>query len=177
MNANGADGAEAIRALASERFGFSQLRPGQLGAVESILAGRDVLAVLPTGAGKSAIYELAGLLTNGPTVVVTPLIALESDQRAHVLAAGLPATVLNSSLSRKAWSAALEAAQRPDGFVVVSPEELSNLEVERLCAAPGPGCSWWTRRTWSASGVRTFAPTTCGSVPRRRRSVGPCAWR
>ena len=54
-------GAEAIRELARERLGFEQLRPGQLRAVES-LAGRDVLAVLPTGGGKSAIYELAGLL-------------------------------------------------------------------------------------------------------------------
>ncbi len=139
MNANVAPAAEAIRTLARERFGFSRLRPGQLRAVEALLAGRDVLAVLPTGAGKSAIYELAGLLTGGPTVIVTPLIALENDQQAHLLAAGLPTTVLNSSLSRKAWSAALQAARRPDGFVFVSPEELSNEEVSGALHGARPG--------------------------------------
>ena len=66
-----------IEKLARERLGFERLRPGQLPAVEALVAGRDVLAVLPTGAGKSAIYELAGLLRAGPTVVVSPLIALE----------------------------------------------------------------------------------------------------
>jgi ATP-dependent DNA helicase RecQ len=128
-----------IRALARERFGFPRLRPGQLRAVESILAGRDVLAVLPTGAGKSAIYELAGLLTSGPTVIVTPLIALENDQHAHLLAAGLSTTVLNSSLSKRAWTAALTAARRPDGFVFVSPEELSNAAVGEALRDARPG--------------------------------------
>ena len=53
-------------------------------AVTAAVAGRDVLAVLPTGGGKSAIYELAGLLLEGPTVVVSPLIALQDDQVAHL---------------------------------------------------------------------------------------------
>ena len=127
--ASGSTAAEQINELARERFGFSALRPGQLRAVESVLAGRDVLAVLPTGAGKSAIYELAGLLTSGPTVVVSPLIALENDQQAHLAAAGLSTTVLNSSLSKRAWREALAGVGRPGEFVFVSPEELSNEEV------------------------------------------------
>ncbi len=89
-------GRDTIEGLARERLGFTQLRPGQLPAVEALTAGRDVLAVLPTGAGKSAIYELAGLLRAGPTVVVSPLIALEDDQLTHLRSAGLPAIVLNS---------------------------------------------------------------------------------
>ncbi len=126
--------------LARERFGWTALRPGQLRSVESALAGRDVLAVLPTGAGKSAIYELAGLLTDGTTVIVTPLIALENDQQSHLAAAGLPTTILNSSLSRRAWRDALQDAGRPDGFVFVSPEELSNEEVRgALRSGSGPG--------------------------------------
>ena len=104
-----------------------------------MLAGRDVLAVLPTGAGKSAIYELAGLLTAGPTVIITPLIALENDQQAHLTAAGLPTTVLNSSLSKHAWRDALAAAGRPDEFVFVSPEELSNAEVGSVLSGAEPG--------------------------------------
>ena len=82
--------AHAIRELARERLGFERLRPGQLAAVEAAVSGRDVLAVLPTGGGKSAIYELAGLVRTGPTVVVSPLIALQDDQLAHLRTAGLP---------------------------------------------------------------------------------------
>jgi len=95
--------------LARERLGFDHLRPGQLRAVEALAGGRDVLAVLPTGGGKSAIYELAGLLRTGPTVVVSPLIALQDDQLAHLQAAGLPAIVLNSQQSAGARAAALLA--------------------------------------------------------------------
>jgi ATP-dependent DNA helicase RecQ len=68
---------DAIRELARTRLGFERLRPGQLRAVAAASEGRDVLAVLPTGGGKSAIYELAGLMLDGPTVVVSPLIALQ----------------------------------------------------------------------------------------------------
>jgi ATP-dependent DNA helicase RecQ len=82
---------EAIRELARTRLGFERLRPGQLRAVAAASGGRDVLAVLPTGGGKSAIYELAGLLRDGPTVVVSPLIALQEDQLAHLRRAGLSA--------------------------------------------------------------------------------------
>ena len=139
MSAAGGDAAEQISELARERFGFAGLRPGQLRAVESVLAGRDVLAVLPTGAGKSAIYELAGLLTSGPTVVVSPLIALENDQQAHLAAAGLSTTVLNSSLSKRAWREALADAGRPGQFVFVSPEELSNDEVGGALRSSEPG--------------------------------------
>ena len=99
--------ADSIRRLARDRLGFDQLRPGQLEAISAAAAGRSVVAVLPTGAGKSAIYELAGLLRTGPTVVVSPLIALEDDQVGHLHDAGLSATVVNSKLSRRAREEAL----------------------------------------------------------------------
>ena len=82
-----------IEELARDRLGFERLRPGQRRAAEGLADGRDVLAVLPTGGGKSAIYELAGLVRPGPTVVVSPLIALQDDQLAHLRAAGLSAIV------------------------------------------------------------------------------------
>src|SRR5246127_4163824 len=91
--------ADSIRRLARDRLGFDELRPGQFEAISAAAAGRSVVAVLPTGAGKSAIYELAGLLRTGPTVVVSPLIALEDDQLAHLRDAGLSATGPNSQLS------------------------------------------------------------------------------
>ena len=68
-----------IERAAREVFGFKELRPGQAEAVESVLRGLDTLAVMSTGYGKSAIYQIAGLLIDGPSVVVSPLIALQRD--------------------------------------------------------------------------------------------------
>src|SRR5881396_4353916 len=111
----------AIRELARTRLGFKRLRPGQMRAVVAASGGRDVLAVLPTGGGKSAIYELAGLLRTGPTVVVSPLIALQDDQLAHLRAAGLSAAVLNSKQSARARREALAAVRQPDEYLFLSP--------------------------------------------------------
>src|SRR5438445_13646124 len=99
----------SIHELARSRLGFEHLRAGQLRAVAAAVDGRDVLAVLPTGGGKSAIYELAGLMREGPTVVVSPLIALQQDQLAHLRAAGLHAIVLNSQQPAREHAAALGA--------------------------------------------------------------------
>jgi ATP-dependent DNA helicase RecQ len=128
-----------IEELARERFGFARLRPGQRRAVEALAGGRDVLAVLPTGGGKSAIYELAGLLREGPTVVVSPLIALQDDQLAHLLAAGLPAIVLNSQQSVGGRAAALLASCDSGTFVFLSPEQLTNTETRRTLQRARPG--------------------------------------
>lgn len=64
----------------ARQLGHPRLRPGQREAVEAVLEGRDALAVLPTGSGKSLIYQIAGRLLQGPTIVVSPLIALQADQ-------------------------------------------------------------------------------------------------
>src|SRR4051794_38691366 len=63
-----------VAKLAAERLGFRSLRPGQREAVEAVVSGRDVLAVMATGSGKTAIYQLAGMILPGATVVVSPLI-------------------------------------------------------------------------------------------------------
>ena len=130
---------QAIRDLAQSRFGFGELRPGQLRAAAAALAGRDVLAVLPTGGGKSAIYELAGLLREGPTVVVSPLIALQDDQLAHLRAAGLAAIVLNSHQSAREHAAALAASCGADTFVFLSPEQLANGQTREALRRAQPG--------------------------------------
>jgi len=128
-----------IEELARERLGFERLRPGQLRAVEALVADRDVLAVLPTGGGKSAIYELAGLLRAGPTVVVSPLIALQDDQLAHLRSAGLRAIVLNSQQSAGERAAALLASCDSDTFVFLSPEQLANAEARDTLRRAAPG--------------------------------------
>ena len=132
-------GGGVIEKLARERLGFDQLRPGQLQAAEALAAGRDALAVLPTGAGKSAIYELGGLLATGPTVVVSPLIALQDDQLAHLQAAGLRAVVLNSQQSAGARTAALLASCDSSTFVFLSPEQLANPEARQALQQARPG--------------------------------------
>jgi ATP-dependent DNA helicase RecQ len=128
-----------VERLAQSRLGFERLRPGQLRAVTAAAAGRDVLAVLPTGGGKSAIYELAGMIRHGPTVVVSPLIALQDDQLAHLRAAGLSAIVLNSHQSPREHAAALVSSCRPESFVFCSPEQLSNTETRAVLQRARPG--------------------------------------
>jgi ATP-dependent DNA helicase RecQ len=132
-------GAAVIEELARERLGFERLRPGQLQAAQALAGGRDVLAVLPTSGGKSAIYELAGMVREGPTVVVSPLIALQDDQLAHLRAAGLRAVVLNSQQSAGARAAALLASCDSRTFVFLAPEQLANPEARQALERARPG--------------------------------------
>jgi ATP-dependent DNA helicase RecQ len=128
-----------ISELARDRLGFSRLRPGQLPAIQALADGRDVLAVLPTGGGKSAIYELAGLLRTGPTVIVSPLIALQDDQLAHLRAASLPAIVLNSQQTAGERAAALLASCDSGTFVFLAPEQLANEQTRQALQRARPG--------------------------------------
>jgi ATP-dependent DNA helicase RecQ len=132
-------GSALIEELARERLGFERLRPGQERAVRALADGRDALAVLPTGGGKSAIYELAGMLREGPTVVVSPLIALQDDQLAHLHAAGLRAVVLNSQQSAGAHAAALLASCDSGTFVFLAPEQLASEQTRQTLRRAGPG--------------------------------------
>jgi ATP-dependent DNA helicase RecQ len=120
-----------IDRVAHEVFGYEALRPGQREAIEAALAGRDVLAVMSTGAGKSAIYQIAGLLTPGATVVVSPLIALQRDQvEALSERAAGGAAQLNSSVPQAAREEALaELAEEALEFVFLAPEQLAKPDV------------------------------------------------
>jgi ATP-dependent DNA helicase RecQ len=88
-----------LKGLLAERFGHAAFRPGQERVIRCLLAGRDVLAVLPTGAGKSLVYQLAAQLLPGPTVVVSPLLALMKDQEDSIEARGVEVAVINSAQS------------------------------------------------------------------------------
>ncbi|MGE0715690.1 MAG: DNA helicase RecQ [Alphaproteobacteria bacterium] len=88
---------QAARATLKSVFGYDSFRPGQEAVMDAVLAGRNVLAVMPTGAGKSMCYQLPALLRPGLTVVVSPLIALMRDQVGQLRAAGVAAGALNSS--------------------------------------------------------------------------------
>jgi ATP-dependent DNA helicase RecQ len=85
------------RSALSAVFGFSDFRPGQEDVLAATLAGEDVLAVMPTGSGKSLCFQLPAIVRGGLTLVVSPLIALMRDQVAQLREAGVEAASLNSS--------------------------------------------------------------------------------
>ena len=127
-----------LDALAREHLGFASLRPGQREAVEAVLAGHDVLAVMPTAYGKSAIYQLSGLLVDGPTVVVSPLLALQRDQIDALEETDAEAAQLNSTLTkRRREDTLVELRQGSLEFLLLAPEQLGNPEtLEALRRAP-----------------------------------------
>src|SRR6185312_10875381 len=106
-------GPSQIRKLAKSACDYETLRPGQQEAIASVLEGRDTLVVMPTGFGKSAIYQIAAHALDGPTVVVSPLIALQRDQQEHLeeLNAGR-AAVVNSLVPEREQEQALVDAKR-----------------------------------------------------------------
>ena len=83
--------------LLHQRFGFSDFRPAQRQVIDRVMAGESVLAVMPTGSGKSLCYQLPALALPGLTLVVSPLISLMKDQVDHLDHLGLPATLINST--------------------------------------------------------------------------------
>src|SRR5918995_638532 len=129
-----------IERVAREAFGFEALRPGQREAIEAVLAKRDALAVMSTGSGKSAIYQIAGLLSPGATVVVSPLIALQRDQVEDLAdrAAG-GAAQLNSQIPAAERDRALaELAEDALEFLFLAPEQLANPDVLAELAVAEP---------------------------------------
>src|SRR3954447_6160592 len=126
----------SIARTAREFFGWQRLRDGQEEAVSALGEGRDVIAVLPTGAGKSAVYQLAGTIRPGITIVVSPLIALQRDQLNQLdeTPRAPKGVAINSSLGDRAVEEAWDAlADGTAEFVFLAPEQLAKDDVvERL---------------------------------------------
>jgi ATP-dependent DNA helicase RecQ len=102
---------QSPRAVLAERFGYNSFRPGQEQVIGSVLSGRDTLAVLPTGGGKSLCYQVPALMLPRLTVVISPLISLMLDQVATLSKRGIAASFVNSSLSRREISVRLLLAR------------------------------------------------------------------
>lgn len=110
-------------------FGYFDFREGQEALIDSILSGRDVLGIMPTGAGKSICYQVPALLLSGITLVVSPLISLMKDQVQALNQAGVHAAYINSSLSESQISKALRlAADGQYKIIYVAPERLETYE-------------------------------------------------
>ena len=133
----------ALAAELKQRFGFDSFRPGQEEIVLDILRGRDVLAIMPTGGGKSLCFQLPALLRRGVCIVISPLIALMQDQVRLLQDNGIEATFINSSLDRAEMSRRLARLDRGEiKLLYVAPERLLQAEFEgdvlpRLQAAHG----------------------------------------
>ncbi|MGF1679391.1 MAG: DNA helicase RecQ [Candidatus Methylacidiphilales bacterium] len=116
---------DAIPALLKRHFGYDTFRPLQREIIDDILADRDVFALLPTGGGKSLCYQLPSLARPGLTLVVSPLVALMKDQVDSLLAAGIPATFLNSTLNPAESRQRLQGLERGEyKLLYAAPERI-----------------------------------------------------
>lgn len=133
------DTGAACERVARRSLGLTSLRPGQLAAMTALAQGRDVLAVMPTGSGKSAIYQVPALLLPGPTVVVSPLIALQRDQVEALRERDEEAVSLDARTSageRRTTFESLRAGETE--FLFCAPEQLARPDVVRDLAAAAP---------------------------------------
>ncbi len=139
-NKSGRPGAPKSRILktAREDFGFKSLRPGQFEGIDALLKGHDCLVVMPTGSGKSAIYQITGSLLDGPTLVISPLIALQKDQVDSINEqADAEAVAVNSTQRVSEAREVFEKIEAGESkFIFLAPEQLRKQEtMERLAQA------------------------------------------
>src|SRR5258705_12183432 len=122
-----------LRRTARTVFGWQKLRPAQVRAMRALLRRRDAVVVLPTGAGKSAVYQVPALLLDGPTLVISPLLALQQDQLAGLNARAQQdqplAVRISSAETPKQQRDAFDAVRAGRAkFLFVTPEQLANPE-------------------------------------------------
>src|SRR5580692_6628235 len=110
-------------------WGYSSFRPLQERIVRSLIAGHDTCVVMPTGGGKSLCYQLPAVVSERTAVVISPLIALMQDQAAQLAQMGIPAAVLNSSLSSEGQTQVVKQARAGSlRLLYLSPERLSRAD-------------------------------------------------
>ena len=158
--------ARRVRRVARDRFGYASLRPGQQEAIESVLAGRDTLVVMPTGSGKSAIYQIAGVLLSGSTVVISPLLALQRDQveALEERDAGGAAEVNSAVRAADRREAFEDLAADELEFLFLAPEQFSNEETLERLEAAGPSLFVVDEAHCISEWAMTSAPTICASA-------------
>lgn len=125
---------QLARQALQKYFGFSAFRPGQEAIVQSLLAGKDTLAILPTGGGKSICFQVPALIFPGTTIVISPLISLMQDQVEHLAAKNIAATFINSQLSRAERQQRLtNLAAGQYKLLYLAPESLANPQLLEVC--------------------------------------------
>jgi len=127
-----------LKASLRDVFGIDALRPGQEEVIRSVLDGRDTLAVMPTGAGKSLCYQLPALELGGLTVVVSPLISLMKDQSDKLRESGIAAVALHSGLSAADERQAIRDIDSGDSrFLFLTPERLAKADFAEMLSEHG----------------------------------------
>lgn len=137
----------------SKYFGYSEFREGQSELIDAIVSGRDVMGIMPTGAGKSICFQVPALMLRGVTVVISPLISLMKDQVNALTQCGVKSAYINASLSEKQLNLAFERARLGHYKIIyVAPERLlspmflklcSEIEVSMLCIDEAHCVSHW----------------------------------
>lgn len=123
-------------AVLQKYYGYAEFRPGQAKIIDSLLNGRDTVAIMPTGAGKSLCFQIPALLLPGVTIVISPLISLMKDQVDALDGLGISATYINSSLSVQEVRQRLQGVRsRQYKLLYVAPERLSSAVFQNLFAA------------------------------------------
>ena len=129
-----------VRRIMREKFGFADFRPGQETAIRSVLDGHDTLAVLPTGLGKSMIYQMAELVLHGPTVTISPLIALQRDQVESIEESNVgKAALVNSTMRESKREEVLQDLEKGElNYLFLAPEQFSNEDTLQQIKAARP---------------------------------------
>lgn len=111
--------------ILKQYFGYDEFRKGQAELIDALIRGKDVLGIMPTGAGKSLCYQVPAMLLEGVTLVVSPLISLMRDQVQALAANGIPAAFINSSLTENQWQQVMTNARSGQYKIIyVAPERL-----------------------------------------------------
>ena len=128
-----------VAEIAEKVFGIARLRPAQREASEALVEGRDSLVVMPSGAGKSIIYQAAAVALDGPAVVVSPLVSLQRDQTKRLREHGMPAVALNAAAGEKRRTEAYGLLRTgTPGFVFLAPEQLVRDDVRAVLREASP---------------------------------------
>src|SRR3954471_2016745 len=139
-------GSELNRIL-QNTFGFRDLRSGQREVIDSVIAGNDTLAIMPTGAGKSLCYQIPALHLPGTTIIVSPLISLMKDQADKLQARGVDTAAVNSSLTQHEEQGVLQQiAGQETELVFATPERVANPDFVTLMKRGPIDLSSSTRR-------------------------------
>ncbi len=122
-----------IKEILNKYYGYSSFRKGQQELIENIIAGRDTVAVMPTGSGKSLCYQIPALIFEGLTIVISPLISLMKDQVDALKEMGIKATFINSSIANQELEMRIEAAAAGEyKLLYVAPERLNSFRFLKL---------------------------------------------